>query len=167
MGLFKKKLPLEDCARVMIHSMSESLQKLKESGSGSTFQQDGLEIDMSVLTRESIFLLAVANEYGLVVLLGQEREVLALRQIFIPLVIKHFSKEGHESRFIEMWAERRNQYLSAIAKESAKISESVGGEFIKFCGYNEDTEIAMKAQMMFLGQMKELEALFKKWELKR
>ena len=79
--------------------------------------------------------------------------------------MKYCAKEGYEAEFMEEMKIKHNRYLAAMEKEAEEIADSIGAEFARFCGYENDIIIISYGQIEFIGTLKGLEAMFNNYSV--
>jgi hypothetical protein len=158
---FKKKLTPEDCSQSLLQVLSQSLKSIE-----SDLLLRKTDVDIEIIRSELIFLLAFANDYGTAIYLGNSPERDSVLKHFFSFLVKYGAKEGYEAKFMEEMKIKHNRYLAAMEKEAEEITDSIGAEFARFCGYENDIIIISYGQIEFIGALKGLEAMFDNYSVK-
>jgi len=161
MFLFKRKLGPEACSQRLLQVLSQALQGVETH---SLLRET--DIDIKVIRTELVFLLAFATDYGTTLFLGSSQERDTVLDHYLSALVKYFAKREYDTKFWEFLEMRHNRYFTAIEKEAENIPPSVGEEFARLCGYENDTLVISYGQIEFMRALKRLEELFGKYSVK-
>lgn len=161
MFFFKRKLGPEGWSQRLLQVLSHLLQNV---------EKDPLlretDIDIKVIRTELVFLLAFATDYGTTLFLDNSQERDTVLDHYLSALVKYFAKREYDTKFWEFLEMRHNRYFTAIEKEAENIPASVGEQFARLCGYENDTLFISYGQIEFMRALKRLEELFRKYSVK-